>query len=119
MAAMLERVSVSRERLESLLPGVLALTRSSVVVDKDEDSLNDRKGRLQASYILRGLSARLLQDGSRTPDLIDAAVLGFRAAGYSSLDNDREAQTGGVDRRVAGAGAPGRLRSRLGVRRPP
>lgn len=90
MAAMLERVSVSRERLESLLPGVLALARSSVVVDKDEDSLKDRKGRLQASYILRGLSVRLLQDGSRTPDLIDAAVLGFRAAGYSSLDNDRK-----------------------------
>ncbi|MCO5975193.1 NACHT domain-containing protein [Ideonella oryzae] len=90
MAAMLERVSVSRERLESLLPGVLALTRSSVVVDKDVDSLNDRKGRLQASYILRGLSVRLLQDGSRAPDLIDAAVLGFRAAGYSSLDNDRK-----------------------------
>lgn len=90
MAAMLERVSVSRERLESLLPGVLALTRSSVVVDKDEDSLNDRKGRLQASYILRGLSVRLLQDGSWAPDLIEAAVLGFRAAGYSSLDNDRK-----------------------------
>jgi hypothetical protein len=90
MAAMLERVSVSRERLESLLPGVLALTRSLVVVDKDEDSLNDRKGRLQASYILRGLSVRLLQDGSQAPDLIDAAVLGFRAAGYSSLDNDRK-----------------------------
>lgn len=90
MAAMLERVPVSRERLESLLPGVLALTRSSVVVDKDEDSLNDRKGRLQASYILRGLSVRLLQYGSRTPDLIEAAVLGFRTAGYSSLDNDRK-----------------------------
>ena len=89
MAAMLERVVVSRERLESLLPGVLALTRSSVVVDKDEDSLRDSKGRLQASYILRGLSVRLLQDGSRAPDLIEAAVLGFRAAGHSSLDSDR------------------------------
>lgn len=90
MAAVLERVSVSRERLEFLLPGVLALTRSSVVVDKDEDCLNDRKGRLQASYILRGLSVRLLQDGSRAPDLIDAAVLGYRASGYSSLDDDRK-----------------------------
>ena len=90
MAAMIERVSVCRERLESLLPGVLALTRRSVVLDKDEDSLSDRKGRLQASYILRGLSVRLLQDGSRAPDLIEAAVLGFRAAGHSSLDNDRK-----------------------------
>lgn len=90
MAKMIEGVSISRDRLESLLPEVLALTRSSVVVDEAEDSLNDRKGRLQASYILRGLCVRLLQDGSRAPDLIDAAVLGFRAAGYSSLDNDRK-----------------------------
>jgi hypothetical protein len=90
MAAMLERVSVIRERLESLLPGVLTLTRSLLVVDKDQISLNDRKGRLQASYILRGLSVRLLRDGSRAPDLIDAAVLGFRASCYSSLDNDRK-----------------------------
>jgi hypothetical protein len=94
MAAMIERVSVSRDRLERLLPGLLALTRSLVVVDKDVDSLNDRKGRLQASYILRGLSVRLLEEGSRAPDLIEAAVLGFRAAGYSSLDNERKHKLG-------------------------
>lgn len=94
MAAMIERVSVSRERLERLLPGLLALTRSLVVVDKHEDSLNDRKGRLQASYILRGLSVRLLKEGSRAPDLIKASVLGFRAAGYSSLDNERKHKLG-------------------------
>lgn len=90
MAAMIERVSVSRDRLERLLPGLLALTRSLVVVNKEEGSLSDKKGRLQASYILRGLSVRLLKEGSQAPDLIEAAVLGFRAAGYSSLDNDRK-----------------------------
>lgn len=90
MAAMIERVSVSRDRLELLLPGLLSLTRRSIVVDKNEDSLNDRKGRLQASYILRGLSVRLLKEGSVAPDLINAAVLGFRAAGHSSLDSERK-----------------------------
>lgn len=90
MAAVLERVSVSRERLESLLPAILALTRRSVVLDIEEDSLKDRKGQLQASYILRGLSVRLLQEGSCATYLLEAAVLGFRAAGHSSLDSDRK-----------------------------
>jgi hypothetical protein len=94
MAAMIERVSISRDRLERLLPGLLALTRSLVVVDRDVDSLNDRSGRLQASYILRGLSVRLLKEGSRVPELIEAAVLGFRAAGDSSLDNERKHKLG-------------------------
>lgn len=96
VAAMIERVSVSRDRLERLLPGLLALTRSLVVVDKEVDSLNDRRGRLQASYILRGLSVRLLEEGSRAPDIIEAAVLGFRAAGYSSLDNERKHKLGNL-----------------------
>ncbi|MEJ8850740.1 hypothetical protein [Variovorax rhizosphaerae] len=94
MAAMIERVSVNRDRLERLLPGLLALTHSLVVVDKELDSLNDQKGRLQASYILRGLSVRLLQEGSRAPELIEAAVLGYRAAEYSSLDNERKHKLG-------------------------
>jgi hypothetical protein len=43
MATMIERATVSLNRLERLLPGLLALTRSLVVVVKDEDSLGDRR----------------------------------------------------------------------------
>jgi hypothetical protein len=49
---------------------------------------------MQASYILRGLCVRLLEEGSLAPDLIEAAVLGFRAAGYSSLDHERKQKLG-------------------------
>jgi hypothetical protein len=92
MARVIEQSDLGLGRLEALLPGVLALTRSLVVVVKGDDTLGDRKGRLQASYILRALCARLLERGSNVPDLIEAAVLAYRAAGHSSLDDERKRQ---------------------------
>ena len=94
MATVMERVSVDPNRLECLLPGLLALTRSLVVVSRQEDDLGDRKGHLQASCILRGLCIRLLEEGSQVSDLPEAAVLGFRAAGYTSLDHERKQKLG-------------------------
>jgi hypothetical protein len=104
MAAMIERADVSSSRLEQLLPDLLALTRSLVVVLKNEDSLGDRKGRLQVSYMLRGLCVRLLEEGSRAPDLIEAAVLGFRAAGYSSFDSERKLKLAKLLNELTGGG---------------
>ncbi|MCK9213195.1 MAG: hypothetical protein M0P52_01795 [Rhodoferax sp.] len=92
MARVIEQADLGLSRLEALLPGVLALTRSLVVVVAADDALGDRKGRMQASYILRALCARLLEGGSNVPDLIEAAVLAFRAAGHSSLDDERKRQ---------------------------
>lgn len=90
MARVIEKADLSLGRLETLLPGVLALTRSLVVVVAADDALGDRKGRMQASYILRALCVRLLEHGSKVPDLIEAAVLAYRAAGDSSLDDERK-----------------------------
>ena len=92
MARVIERADVDLGRLEALLPGVLALTRSLGVAVAADDALGDRKGRLQASYILRALCARLLEHGSNAPNLIEAAVLAYRAAGHSSLDDERRRQ---------------------------
>lgn len=92
MARVIEQADLGLGRLEALLPGVLALTRSLVVVVAADDALGDRKGRMQASYILRALCVRLLEGGSNVPDLIEAAVLAFRAAGHSSLDDERKRQ---------------------------
>ena len=92
MARVIEQADLDLGRLEALLPGVLALTRSLVVVVAADNALGDRKGRLQASYILRALCARLLERGSNVPDLIEAAVLAYRAAGHSSLDDERKRQ---------------------------
>ena len=92
MARVIEQADLGLGRLEALLPGVLALTRSLVVVVAADDALGDQKGRMQASYILRALCARLLERGSNVPDLIEAAVLAFRAAGHSSLDDERKRQ---------------------------
>lgn len=92
MARVIEQADLDLGRLEALLPGVLALTHSLVVVVKADDALGDRKGRLKASYILRALCVRLLERGSNAPDLIEAAVLAYRAAGHSSLDDERKRQ---------------------------
>lgn len=92
MAKVIEQADLGRDRLEALLPGVLALTRSLVVVVAADDALGDRKGRLQASNILRALCVRLLEHNSNAPDLIEAAVLAYRAAGHSSLDDERKRQ---------------------------
>lgn len=88
MARVIEQADLGLSRLEALLPGVLELTRSLVVVT--DDALADRKGRLQASYILRALCVRLLELGSTVSDLIEAGVLAYRAAGHSSLDDERK-----------------------------
>jgi hypothetical protein len=92
MARVIERAQLGLGRMEALLPGLLALTRNLIVVVGAEDSLGDRKGRLQVSCILRALCVRLLESGSNAPDLIEAAVLAFRAAGPSSLDDERKRQ---------------------------
>ena len=92
MARVIEQADLGLDRLEALLPGVLTLTRSLVIVVAADDALGDRKGRMQASYILRALCARLLERSSNVPDLIEAAVLAFRAAGHSSLDVERKRQ---------------------------
>lgn len=94
MARVIERADPGLRRLEALLPGVLALTRSLVVVA--DDTLTDRKGHLQASYILRALCVRLLELGSTVPNLIEAGVLAYRAAGHSSLDDERKLQLGNL-----------------------
>ena len=92
MARVIEQADLCLGRLEALLPGVLSLTRSLVVVVAGDDTLGDLKGRLQASYILRALCARLLEHGSNAPNLIEASVLAYRAAGHSSLDDERKRQ---------------------------
>lgn len=91
-ARVIELADVGKGRLEALLPGVLALTRSSMVV-ADEDFV-DRKGRIKASYILRALCTRLLKVGSNAPELIEACVLAYRTAGGTSLDEERKSELG-------------------------
>jgi len=90
MARVIEEADLGLDRLEALLPGVLALTRSLVVVVAADDALGDRKGRLQASYILRALCVRLLEHGSNASDVLEAAVLAYRAGDPSSLDDERK-----------------------------
>jgi len=92
MARVIEQSNLDRGRLEALLPGVLALTCKLVVVVAEENVLGERKGRLQASYILRAICSQLLERGSNAPDLIEASVLAYRAAGHSSLDDERKCQ---------------------------
>lgn len=78
VAYVIEKADLSTNRLEALLPGLLALTRSNVEVREDE--LVDREGQLEASTILRALCIRLLQRGSRSNELIQASVLALRAS---------------------------------------
>lgn len=94
LAGVIEQAQINIKRLEALLPGLLALTQSLVVVLKAEESLGDKRGRLRVSYALRALCCRLLEHGSRAPDLIGAAVLAFRAAGPSSYDQERKQKLG-------------------------
>ncbi len=87
-ASVVELAAVEKNRLEALLPGLLSLTRSLVVVADEE--LVERRNRLKASYILRALCIRLLKMGSVAPELIEASVLAYRAAGEVELDGDRK-----------------------------
>lgn len=91
-ARVVELAELEIKRLEALLPGILALTRSLVVVA--DDDFVDRRGRLKASYILRALCIRLLKSGSGAPELIDASVLAYRAAGEVPLDGERKKELG-------------------------
>lgn len=91
-ARVIELADLEQSRLEVLLPGVLALTRSLVVVADEE--LVDRRGRLKASYILRALCIRLLKTGSSVPELVDAGVLAFRSAGEAAFDGERKKELG-------------------------
>jgi hypothetical protein len=87
-AHVVELADVDKSRLEALLPGLLSLTQSLVVV-ADEDFI-DRRGSLKASYILRALCIRLLKTGSSAPELVEASVLAYRAAGEVPLDGERK-----------------------------
>ena len=89
LAHVIEEASISLPRLEGLLPGLLALTRGLVAIIKEERALGDKQGRLRVSYLLRALCNRLLAQGSNAPDLVEAAVLGFRTASLLSFDDDR------------------------------
>lgn len=91
-ARVVELADIGQSRLELLLPGVHALTRSLVVV-ADGDFV-DRKGSLKASYILRALCIRLFQTGSCAPELVEACVLAYRAAGEASIDGERKMALG-------------------------
>lgn len=78
VAGVIQKANLSTRRLEALLPGLLALTRSSIEVRDDE--LVDREGQLQASTILRALCIRLLEHGVKSNELIQASVLALRAS---------------------------------------
>lgn len=90
LAHVIEKATISLPRLEGLLPGLLSLTRGLVTVVKEESALGDKGGHLRASYLLRALCNRLLARGSNAPDLVEAAVLGFRTASHLSSDGDRK-----------------------------
>lgn len=91
-AHVVEVAKLDRIRLEALLPGVLALTRSLVVV-ADGDFV-DRRERLKASSILRALCIRLLKMDSGAPELIQAGVLAYRSASEVAFDDKRKAELG-------------------------
>jgi hypothetical protein len=77
IARIILRADLSRGRLEALLPDVLVLARGALAA-VDED-YRDREGRLGMSSILRSLCVRLLEIGSVSEVLIDAAVLATRS----------------------------------------
>jgi hypothetical protein len=83
VAGVIQKANLSTRRLEALLPGLLALTRSSIEVRDDE--LVDREGRLEASTILRVLCIRLLEHGFKSNELIQASVLAMRVPGATGL----------------------------------
>lgn len=91
-ARVVEVADLDIVRLEALLPGVLALTRSLVTVT-DGDFV-DRRERLKASNILRALCIRLLKMGGGAPELIEAGVLAYRAASEVALGDKRKAELG-------------------------
>lgn len=87
MARVIEHADVRLDRLEALLPGLLALTQSLMTVDED-DVLGECKRRLQTSFILRALCIRLLEGRSDALALDEAAVLAYRAGGRRSHDDE-------------------------------
>lgn len=78
VARVIEKADLTTNRLEALLPGLLALTRSNVEVRDGE--LVELEGRLEASAILQALCIRLLERGSKSDELIQASVLALRVS---------------------------------------
>nr|WP_202034882.1 hypothetical protein [Pseudomonas aeruginosa] len=78
IARVIEKAELSTNRLEALLPGLLALTRSNI--EERDDQLVDRSARLEASAILRALCIRLLEHGAYSSELIQASVLVLRVS---------------------------------------
>lgn len=78
IARVIEKAELSTSRLEALLPGLFALTRSNI--EERDDQLVDRNGRLEASPILRALCIRLLEHGAYSDELVQASVLVLRVS---------------------------------------
>lgn len=81
IAGVIQNADLRQDRLEALLPDVLALARGGLAVVEDE--FKDGDGRLQMSSILRSLCIRLLELGSASETLIEASVLATRSADTS------------------------------------
>lgn len=78
VARVIETADLSTDRLEALLPGLLALARSRV--EMRDDQLGDREGHVEVSSILRALCIRLLDCGVSSGELLQASVLALRAS---------------------------------------
>lgn len=82
VARVIQKAELSRDRLEALLPDVIALAHGGLQAVDEE--FHDREGRLEMSSILRSLCVRLLEVGSVSDLLINASVLAMRSADASS-----------------------------------
>lgn len=82
VARVIQKADMSQARLEALLPDLLRLARAGLSAVEEE--FQEADGRLEMSSILRSLCLRLLEFGSVSKTLIEAAVLARRSADASS-----------------------------------